>query len=97
MKTFLIALALLAGASAAAVRAQEQAATDENIQPSAQAAASKAQAERKAGAPIDISILVPKDSAQEPAGDQRPGRGDRVDQRGVHCEHYPARCRAGNP
>ncbi|MCL1962208.1 MAG: hypothetical protein FWG56_10685 [Desulfovibrionaceae bacterium] len=90
MKTFLIALALLAGAAVVPANAQQPAATDNGSQP---AAASKAQDQTpKSDQPIDITYLVPKDSALKDADDAQQSRY-RVDKRGVDCTRYPARCR----
>jgi len=93
MKTSLIVLALLIGA---AVNAQEQAASGSqpSIAPSAEpaspAAVDKAPSQ-ESGPPIDISNLVPKDSAQQDRNDH-PESSHRFNSRGVDCSLYPARC-----
>jgi hypothetical protein len=96
MKTSLIVLALLIGAAAAPVNAQEQAASGNqpraaaSAEPAPPAPVDKAPAQEP-GPPIDISNLVPKDSAQ-PDRNDHPASSHRFDSRGVDCSLYPARC-----
>ncbi len=84
MKTSLIALALLIGASLHA----EAKSPRPRSAASAPAPADRAQAPAPS---VDLSYLVPKDSARKNEPDPRQS-GDRIDRRGVNCAHYPARC-----
>lgn len=90
-------LALLMGLSFAAA-AQTAAPAEGNAQPQASAAPAPAPAaasgQRAATPrepkPVDLAILVPKDSAAKKDHDYRPN--DRYNRRGVNCSLYPARC-----
>jgi hypothetical protein len=88
MKTPLIVLALLVGAVAHAEQAQApRTAKAAGSQRTAKAAAPALESSK----PIDISHLVPRDSAHRNADDWK-SSGDRVNSRGVNCSLYPARC-----
>ncbi|MFT4193711.1 hypothetical protein [Ottowia sp.] len=88
MNKSLILLALLVGAAAHAEQAQAPQPEKANASQRAARAAAPAPESSK---PIDLSHLVPKDSAQKSDDDWK-SSGDRVNSRGVNCSLYPARC-----
>lgn len=84
MKTAaLIAIALLSAAAGAHAS---------NAQDTGKRATEQRSAAVKSTAPIDVSSLVPRDSALKAEVDDR-RTGHDIDRRGVNCSLYPIRCR----
>lgn len=81
----LLLLALLMGLSAAASAKDETAQSDTTNRRTSV----KKQVSEPPMKPIDLSTLVPKDSAKV-VDDSRPD--DRYNAQGVNCSLYPARC-----
>ena len=88
MKKSLILMALFV---AAAAHAEQAPAPQSEKAGASQRAAKTAAPAAESSRPIDLSHLVPRDSAQK--GDEHwKSNGDRVNSRGVNCSLYPARC-----